>query len=423
MLERSRSRRPGPPSGRVGETFDSIGRTAESVPRVEVATALPSAARGGKQGSVLHVVLLLACAVIIYLACEWFVNAVEWLGVRLRVGPLAVGTILAAAGTALPESVVTLVAVLTGSRSGDDIAIGAALGGPLVVGTLAYAVTGAMLLHRYRTSGRPALATVGAPAAGPAEPGPAVGPGGLDGTGLDGTGLDGTGLDGTDTRRLARDQTWFLAIFVVKVGLGLVAFAVKPWLGLLFFAAYAVYFWRETGGGSESGGGHQASSDGLAPLRLQPGRPAPTTAAVVAQTLLTLAVIFLASQLFVRQLEWAGPELGLAPAVVALLLAPIATELPEVMYAIIWVRQGKTSLALANISGAMMIQATVPSGIGLIATPWRFDAPLLLAGVATVLAVGYLLFLFRRNRVTPVRLILAASFYLLFAAALAVTIR
>jgi len=43
----------------------------------------------------------------------------------------------------------------------------------------------------------------------------------------------------------------------------------------------------------------------------------------------------------------------------ALLLSPIATELPETLNAIIWVRQGKHRLALANISGAMMIQATV----------------------------------------------------------------
>jgi len=81
---------------------------------------------------VLHVVLLLACAVTIYFACEWFINAVEWLGVELKVGPLAVGTILAAAGTALPESIVTLVAALFGSADhGNDIAVGAAMGGPL----------------------------------------------------------------------------------------------------------------------------------------------------------------------------------------------------------------------------------------------------------------------------------------------------
>jgi cation:H+ antiporter len=95
---------------------------------------------------VVHVFLLLACAGVIYLACEWFVNAVEWLGIRLKLGALAVGTILAAAGTAMPESVVTLVAVLSGTRSGDDIAVGAALGGPLVVGTLAYGITGLTLM-------------------------------------------------------------------------------------------------------------------------------------------------------------------------------------------------------------------------------------------------------------------------------------
>src|SRR4051812_4307747 len=140
-----------------------------------------------------------------------------------------------------------------------------------------------------------------------------------------------------DFAKLARDQTWFLAIFVVKVGLGLVAFAIKPWLGWLFFAAYAAYFWREM-----RDGGDAAASEDLEPLKLQPGRPAPSTPAVVAQTLATLVVIFAASQLFVRQLEWAGPALGLPAVVVALLLSPIATELPEIMNAIIWVRQGKT---------------------------------------------------------------------------------
>jgi cation:H+ antiporter len=105
--------------------------------------------------------------------------------------------------------------------------------------------------------------------------------------------------------------------------------AVKPWLGVLFFLAYGVYFWRAT-----SGGGEHASGEDLQPLKLQPRRPSPSTTAVVAQTLATLIVIFLASQLFVRQLEWAGPAMVLSSVVMALLLSPVATELPEIMNAV-----------------------------------------------------------------------------------------
>jgi cation:H+ antiporter len=331
---------------------------------------------------VVHVLLLVGCAVVIYVACEWFVNAIEWLGVQLDVGPVAVGTVLAAVGTALPESVVTLVAVtFGGGPHGDDIGTGAALGGPLVVGTIAYATVGATVLLRGGRSGRREL---GGPHA----------------------------LARVDTRLLARDQTWFLGIFAVKIGLGLLTFAGKPWLGLGFFAAYAAYVRRELRGGGA------APVDELAPLRLQPRRPVPSRPAVLAQALLTLGLIFAAAQLFVSQLEWAGPALGLSPVVVALLLSPIATELPETMNALIWVRQGKTRLALANISGAMMIQATVPSGLGLLFTPWRFDTSLVLAGVATIAAVGYLLALLRGRRLTAGRLTATAGFYSAFAIAL-----
>jgi cation:H+ antiporter len=358
---------------------------------------------------VLHVVLLLGCAVTIYLACEAFVNAVEWLGVRMKVGPVAVGTILAAAGTALPESVVTLVAVLYGGPSGKDIGVGAALGGPLVVGTLAYAVVGGMLLLRQRAT----RSLSGLPAAVPAGP-----VSGYDaGATADAADSARGPLDGTDMVGLARDQTWFLSIFVFKVALGVVAFSIKPWLGIVFLLAYGVYAMREI-----RGTGEHASAEGLEPLTFQKSRAVPTTFAVVAQTLVTLVVIFAASQLFVAQLDWAGPALGLPAVVVALLLSPVATELPEIMNAIIWVRQGKTSLALGNISGAMMIQATVPSALGLLFTPWKFDTPLLLAGVATLASVVYLLVLFRRDLVTPKRLLGAGGFYLAFAAALVVTL-
>jgi len=321
-----------------------------------------------------HVVLLLGCAAAIYLACEWFVNAVEWLGARLKVGPVAVGTVLAAIGTALPESVVTLVAVAFGA--GDDrkdLGVGAAMGGPLVLSTVAYAVVGVMVFLVARS----ATARVDL-------------------------------LRDVDIPRLARDQSWFLVIFVFKFALGLVAFAIKPWLGVLFFVAYIAFFIKEL---REEG---VAQSDDLEPLKLQPRAATPATWAVFAQTVVTLAIIYVASQLFVDQLEWVGPKLGIAPTVIALLLSPIATELPEIMNAVIWIRQRKISLALANISGAMMIQATVPSGIGIIFTSWKFDAPLVLSGVITLLAVAYLYLALRMRWSSPVMFASAGLLYGVF---------
>src|SRR5712672_814573 len=117
----------------------------------------------------------------------------------------------------------------------------------------------------------------------------------------------------------------------------------------------------------------------------------------------------------VRQLESIAGVLGWAPHFVALLLSPVATELPETMNAVIWVRQGKERLALANISGAMMIQATVPSALGILFTPWRFDHSLLAAGIITGVAVAALWAMFHRGRVSSWALMPLAMLYGVFA--------
>lgn len=321
-------------------------------------------------------VLFLASAGAIYFACEFFVNGVEWLGKRLNLAATATGTVLAAFGTALPESAVTFTAVVFGRSAEErDLGVGAAVGGPLVLATIAYAVVGFALLanrdRQLRTGAKVAI----------------------------------------DQRRLSHDQSWFLLIFACTVGLGLVTFALKPWLALLFVLAYAAYVWRELRGGETA-----ASEQELEPLKLRPHTPEPSLSWAIAQTVLALGVIAIASHVFVMQLEHIGAALGMAPHVVALLLSPVATELPETMNALIWVQQGKERLALANISGAMMIQATIPSALGLYFTPWMFDGPLLAAGIVTAAAVVTLWRLFRSGAMTGRALASVGVLYAVFAA-------
>lgn len=321
----------------------------------------------------LTVVVLLGSAVVIYVGCELFVNAVEWLGRALGIAQTAVGTVLAAFGTALPETVVTFVAVVFGrGTEGKDIGVGAALGGPLVLSTLSYAATaGAIFLFRRRRA-------------------------------------EGTHLQ-FDGAKLGRDQLAFLAIFVFKVGLGFVAFPGKPLTGLLFLAAYAVYFLREVRVEDTAVEGE------LEPLRFRRRDEHPAARWVWLQTLVALTLVFGGSQVFVGRLDTLAVTLGVPGHIIALLLSPVATELPETMNAVIWVRQGKERLALANISGAMMIQATVPSAFGILFTPWRFDAALAVAAGATMLSIVYLVLTLRRGRLTAPRLSLTAAGYLVFA--------
>jgi len=313
---------------------------------------------------VLHVLLLVASAAAIYFSCELFVNAVEHLGKLLRLGTLAIGTVLAAIGTALPESVVTGVAVTGGTTK--DVGVGAALGGPLALATLAYGVVGVVLLTRR------------------------------------------SAMPDFETRRLARDQTAFLGIFAAIIVLGLVSFTGKRWVGLVFFALYAAYVVVELRSDDEVHG------DDLEPLRLG-GSDIPGPLPVIVQTLATLAVVFVASQVFVAHHPTHPPQLGISGAVTALLLAPVATELPEVLNAVIWVRQGKVQLAMSNVSGSMMVQATVPSGLGLLFTPWRLDSALRVSVLVTFAAITYLLLLMRAGRLTPRALAGAGAFYLAFA--------
>ena len=329
---------------------------------------------------ILTIALLLGSAIVIYLSCEFFVNSIEWVGRRLGVAQSVVGTVLAAFGTALPETVVTFVAVVFGRDAAHkDIGVGAALGGPLALSTIAYAVVGLMfILNRKR--------------------------------------LGGIFLSREDGARLSRDQAWFMGIFVLKITLGLVAFAIKPWLGLLFLFAYGAYIWGEI----RKEDGADVEMHDLDPLKFRPHDPQPGLGWALFQALVALVVIFVSSQLFVAQLEAMAPWLGISPHLVALLLSPIATELPEILNAVIWVRQGKQTLALSNISGAMMIQATIPTALVLIFTPWMLDAALIWASAITMASIAGLYVLLRKQMLTGGRLALFGVLYLVFAAGLAV---
>jgi cation:H+ antiporter len=138
-------------------------------------------------------------------------------------------------------------------------------------------------------------------------------------------------------------------------------------------------------------------------LLFLPRRHEPPLFAVGFQTLASLGVIIGGAHFFVDAVEHAAAGLVLAP------------ELPEKFNSIFWIREGKDTLALGNVTGAMMFQSTVPVAFGILFTPWNL-APLDLFAGVLALASGGLVYLSLRlsGKLRAGRLMLGGLFYLAF---------
>ncbi|HEX5374899.1 MAG TPA: hypothetical protein VFW48_01965, partial [Solirubrobacterales bacterium] len=97
----------------------------------------------------MDVVLLLTSFAVILAGALLFTNAVEWIGHRLELGEGAVGSLLAAVGTAMPETLIAIVALIGAAEGADQVAIGAIVGAPFLLGTLAMGLVG-LFAYLYR---------------------------------------------------------------------------------------------------------------------------------------------------------------------------------------------------------------------------------------------------------------------------------
>ncbi|HEU4906318.1 MAG TPA: hypothetical protein VFT19_09425, partial [Solirubrobacterales bacterium] len=168
-------------------------------------------------------------------------------------------------------------------------------------------------------------------------------------------------------------------------------------VGVLVLLAYPVYIWRTLARGGEVQA--HASLDPLIFERRPERRGDPALVFCVIQMLVGLGAMIGGAHLFVEELLHIAESIGVEAVVLALILAPLATELPEKVNSFFWVREGKDSLALGNITGAMVFQSTIPFGIGLLFTDWTLSGNAALS-IGLGLAGGLLAYeiLHRRDR-------------------------
>jgi cation:H+ antiporter len=176
-------------------------------------------------------------------------------------------------------------------------------------------------------------------------------------------------------------------------------------------ATYVLYVVRTVKEGGEAEGDEPES------LILWPGRSQGPTWAVAAQLIGTVVVMGYGAHLFVGAVEHLSKAVGIPAGLIALVLAPLATELPEKFNSVIWLRDNKDTLAIGNITGAMVFQSTIPVSIGVLFTPWQLDSlSALAAGLAILSSLVFLGFLLRKAPLKAFHMLGAGSLYILFVA-------
>jgi cation:H+ antiporter len=288
----------------------------------------------------MDLVVLAAAFVAILAGAELFTNGIEWFGRKLDLAEGAVGSVLAAIGTALPETMIPVIAIIfVSDTTSHEVGIGAILGAPFMLSTLAMFVTGLAILWagRRRSSGDRML---------------------------------------VDTKVLSHDMRYFGFAYAIAIGAAFLP-ADARWPKFAIALVLLVIYARYVKGHLGADAGPEAHGGDLGPLRFHrldrsahgrdPG--VPRLRVVTLQVLAALGLIVVGAGFFVRAVSDLATQLNVDSALLALVIAPIATELPEKFNSIIWVRQDKDTLAMGNITGAMVFQATIPTVVALVFAP------------------------------------------------------
>ena len=317
------------------------------------------------------------CAIVI--GAEFFTNALEHLGERLRISEGVTGSVFAAVGTALPETMIPVVAVM--SATGDlatrhEVGVGAIVGAPLMLSTVTLFLMGTFAAHRrgWRQAFHP-------------EP---------------------TGVN--------RDLNWFLFAWVLAIA---AVFVPQEWrlvrvsLALVLVLIYFVYLLltiRASRGLVSQGHGTVADH----PLFLSRVGLPENVVTIVLQLTVGFVLIVGGAKGFVYGVEYFATWLGISTLALSLLIVPVATELPEKVNSIIWVRRGRDTLAFGNITGALVFQGSLLPALGVMLTPWVPHQEVLWGMGLTLLATGYFKLCLRSQVLRPYHMIVNGLCYLAF---------
>jgi len=284
-------------------------------------------------------------------ACTLFTNAIEWLGKRFNLSEGAIGGVLAAVGTTLPETSIPIIAIFFGaSRAEVEVGLGAILGAPFMLSTLVIPILAILLVVYARLGKR-------------------------------------TSAFRLNYHDVKGDLSFFVVAYSVALACAFVPSRLMHVIAAVGLMSLYLYYVKLKF--SESG--EEGGEGGLEPLLFARKTATPSFGLIGLQGVLGLAGLALGAHLFVLAAETIAGVLSISPLILALLVAPLATELPEMSNSFLWLYRKKDRLAVGNVTGAIVFQGTIPVSIGLLGTDWTLAPTALITMVLAVAAATFLL--------------------------------
>ena len=323
----------------------------------------------------IHLTIALISIIVIVLACILFTNAIEYFGNKLKLGNNATGSILAVIGTGLPETIVPIVAIFgmyytkTPPSTAQDIALGAILGSPFMLSTLALFLLGCVIFFQKRNS------------------------------------------ISANSFFILRNYKYFISAYVIAFIFPLISFIkIKIFIPIFLVSLYFIFVYRTIVKSRLVCVECECEE-----LYFHKKTSLDCNFALIAQLLISLLLLIISSHYFVDEIKYFSELFNIPPAILAFLITPFATELPECVNSIIWIKQRKDELALANILGAMVFQATMLFSIGILVTPWSLNKVFTLNILSTMLcAITMIVFLLLKKKLNTLALLLCGLCYLTF---------
>ncbi|MBR2385731.1 hypothetical protein IKA92_00360 [bacterium] len=318
---------------------------------------------------------------LILFSCTLFTNAIEHLGRVLNIGECAVGSVFAAIGTALPETIVPLVAIVGGFLTGNiekgaEIGAGAALGSPFMLSTITFFMIFLACIGFYLLKKRKKL-----------------------------------GIQ-IETKFFSRDLKYFIFCYSLAVLAGVLDVPYfKYFCVFVLILTYIFYFKRtiEKAGCSEC---EQISDLKFAKLLAFLKNE---KIIIWMQILFSIFLLIISSHFLVLKIQYFSEIFNINPFLLSLIVMPFATELPETVNSVLWIREDKDTLAISNISGALVFQSCIPLSIAITLTQWKFDN-LAILNILFVLLMSISLFLVSKviKKIPLGLLAVGGIFYLIF---------